>query len=114
MKGLDTPVLLDLLRGGSNARRLLKKIGSEEMATTELNLWELTQLACSDRTPGREARIAALERLRRRLTVLPIDVLALGAATRRSVRATGPPSTEDLMIGSLEAHGGTEWITDRA
>lgn len=111
MRGLDTPILLDILRGGPHARRLFRKVGAEEMATTELNLWELTQLALSDRSPGREARLVALERLRRRLTVLPIDAPSVAAATRRAARSGRPPSTLDLMVGSLEAHGGSEWIT---
>jgi predicted nucleic acid-binding protein len=112
MIALDTPVLLDLLRGAPAAKQLIRSLRSEEVATTELNLWELGLLALEDRRAGRERRLAALERLRRRLVVLPVDSPSVSAALR--VRRSNPVArslTSELIVGVLEAHGCTEWVT---
>jgi predicted nucleic acid-binding protein len=114
MKGLDTPVLLALLRGSPEARKLARSLGSGELATTEVNLFELETIARQSRAPGRERRLQALERLRRRLTLLPVDeessrrAAALAGASRQRA-----PEGGWLMWGAAEAHGCTEWITDR-
>jgi predicted nucleic acid-binding protein len=115
MRALDTPVLLRLLRGDPTARALARKIGAEELATTEINLWELTVLATEDRRPGRERRLEAIERLRRKLGVLPVDAAALAAATRRRREATdrGETPSVALMIAALVGHGIEELITTR-
>ena len=109
MKAFDTPVLLDLLRGAPSARRFVRSLGNEEIATTELNLWELGVLAIQDKTPGRERRLAALGRLRRKLLVLPIEARSVEAA----LRLTPTASRSALIRGTLEAHGCTEWVTVR-
>ena len=116
MKGLDTPVLLAFLRGNPNARRLLRSLAGEELATTEWNLFELETLARAAKVKGRESRIATLEKLRRRVTVLPIDIHAVRAASREISAGTGVSgagSASRLMIAALEANGATEWYTTK-
>ena len=44
MKGLDTPVLLAILHDQDGAKALLHSLRGEELATTEINLFELEQL----------------------------------------------------------------------
>jgi predicted nucleic acid-binding protein len=111
VKALDTPVLLDILRGGPAARVFLKAVGPEELATTEINLWELGVLAVQDRSRGSEARLTALERVRRKLLVLPVDPASTRAAIRlRSKGPPGRPPRSELIAGVLEAHGVSEWV----
>ncbi len=115
MKGLDTPALLALLEGSPRGRRLLRSLGGEELATTEVNLFELAALAREDRTAGRERRLQALARLRRKLTVLPIDE---NASERAALLASHAPSRAPevawLAFAAAETHGCGEWITTRA
>jgi predicted nucleic acid-binding protein len=112
MKGLDTPVLLALLEGAPKARALIRALGGEELATTEVNLFEIELLGRRDRSPGKERRTQALERLRRRLTVLPIDEESSrkAAAIAASARQAAPEGTW-LSLAAAEAHGCSEWIT---
>jgi predicted nucleic acid-binding protein len=112
VKGLDTPVLLALLEGAPKARALVRALAGEELATTEVNLFEIELLSRRDKSPGRERRTQTLERLRRKLTVLPIDEesarkAAAIAATARKTAAEGVW----LCLGAAEAHGCSEWIT---
>ena len=112
MKGLDTPLVLDLLRGRPSARKVVGTFEGEELCTTEINLFELETLARLDRRPGRERRLAALERLRSKLTILPIDQRAARAAA--VLAATQPRSasaSEYLILGAAEAAGVSEWLT---
>jgi predicted nucleic acid-binding protein len=112
MKGLDTPVLLDILRGRAVAKSLLKNLSGEELATTEWNMVELEVLARSGPARGRARRLEALERLRRAITVLPVDERAVRAAFSHgeSLFQQGATSVA-LMLGALEASGCSEWIT---
>ena len=113
MKGFDTPVLLGLLRGDPVARQLVRRLQGEELATTEWNLLELEILARSDPTPGREHRRAALEKLRRRLTVLPIDQRAVAAvAGMRPSGTLGHSLAVTAILAAMESRGCTEWFTD--
>jgi len=113
MKALDTPVLLSLLHGVPSAKALVKSLSGEELATTEANLLELSAIAARGAKGVRTERTRALERLRRRLTVLPID--AQGGLQTAS-RLMGEESPSRLLVwamyGALEAHGCTELITD--
>jgi predicted nucleic acid-binding protein len=112
MKGLDTPVLLGLLRGSRGARELVRRLGGEELATTEVNMFELEVLARADPSPGRDRRLAALEKLRRRLTVVPIDRAAASAGARSvSARAAAAATPGSLVLGALEAAGCSELFT---
>ena len=114
MKGLDTPVLLDLLRGRPGAQGLMEAVGGEELATTEVNLFELEWIARAGPPRGRETRLAALENLRRKLTVLPIDSRATRAAAQLASNATAAVGASALlMLGAAETAGCTEWITHR-
>jgi predicted nucleic acid-binding protein len=115
MKGLDTPVLLSLLEGAPKSRALVRALAGEELATTEVNLFEIELLGRRDRSPGRERRMQALERLRRKLTVLPIDeeTTRRAAAIAASARQGAPEGTW-LCLGAAEAHGCSEWITNAA
>ncbi|MGA7845893.1 MAG: PIN domain-containing protein [Thermoplasmata archaeon] len=112
MKGLDTPVLLGLLDGAPKPRALVRALAGEELATTEVNLFEIEVLGRRDKSPGKERRTQALERLRRKLTVLPIDEESTrrAATIAASARQTAPEGTW-LCLGAAEAHGCSEWIT---
>jgi predicted nucleic acid-binding protein len=113
MKALDTPVLLAFLRGSPAARAVIRSLSGEEIATTEVNLFELEALARLDPAPGRERRLAVLDRLRRKLTVLPVDERAVRTGLRHlkgHTRGTALPLV-DMMLGALETNGCSEWIT---
>lgn len=112
MKVLDTPLLLDLLRGRTDVRTLLGQAKGEELATTELNLYELEVLARSGPRAGRDRRLAALQRLRRKLTVLPIDERACQtAAIAQAAHPRGGSSVEWLMLGAAKSAGASAWWT---
>jgi|GEM_PF-627899 len=112
MRGLDTPVLLALLDGQPAARRLFDGAPADAFVTTEVNLFELETLA-RQRSPGRSGRLAALERLRRRLAVLPLES---GGARRAALFAAdskgGLSSSDALVLGILDAHGASELVTN--
>ena len=113
MKALDTPVLLALLDGEPAARELLRRLRGHEVATTEGNLLELAVLA--GRSGGRgAARREALTRLRRRITVLPLDERALEEAARRSARGELGGATPLVagMLAALEVAGCDELVSD--
>jgi predicted nucleic acid-binding protein len=113
VKALDTGVLLALLEGSSRARDLMRKLRGTELATTEANLLELGYLA--GRATHRETalRLAAIERLRQRLTVLPLGERGVHEATVRLARSGGrlAPSVV-AMLGTLESAGCDELLTD--
>ena len=112
MKGLDTPVLLKLLRGEPAARTLLRSLQGEELATTEWNFLELEALAKLDSTPGRERRRAALEKLRRRLTVLSLDERAVEAAAHQLGRVHHARELIGAaVLATLESRGCTDIYT---
>lgn len=106
MKGLDTGALLEILEGAAGARKAVKKLRGEELATTELNLLELSVLAGKGAPRGRAERFAAIGRLRRRLTVLPIDGRAIDLAARQVTGGAGalPVSTLAALL-AFEAAG---------
>ncbi len=113
MKALDTSVLLALLHGHPSVKALVKSLSGEELATTEANLLELSAIAAHGAKTARAERMRGLERLRRRITVLPID--GQGGLLAASHLA-GEESPSRLLVwamyGALEAHGCTELITD--
>ncbi len=114
MKGVDTPVLLALLHDAPSAKDLLKSLRGEEVATTELNLFELRALAARGLPAERGRREIALARLRRRITVLPVTAEAVAAAGR-FLRAEGRATDYQALVwGTVAAAGCAEWITTRA
>jgi predicted nucleic acid-binding protein len=112
MKGLDTPVLLALLEGAPKSRALVRALAGEELATTEVNLFEIELLGRREKGPGKERRAQAVDRLRRKLTILPIDEESTrrAATIAASARGAAPEGTW-LCVGAAEAHGCSEWIT---
>jgi predicted nucleic acid-binding protein len=113
MKAIDTGVLLALLEGSPRAREQVRKLRGIEVATTEANLLELAYLASAAPPKARAGRLAVLDRLRQRLTVLPIDARSVREASPRVSR--GPeriPPMVALMMGALEAAGCDELLTD--
>ena len=113
MKALDTGVLLALLEGSSRAREQIRRVKGVELATTEANLLELAYLAGNAPPKARAGRLAALERLRQRLTVLPIDARSGREAAARVARSSpGIRPTTALMLGALQAAGCEELLTD--
>jgi len=112
VKALDAWVLLAILEGEPSAKRLLQHLRGVEVATTEVSMLELYLLADVGSARGRSARRASLERLRRKLTVLPIDSRAVTEAARRgSVRLRGEELLRLLEWGALEAYGCDELYT---
>lgn len=112
MKALDTSVLLAFLEGEPGVKELLKHLRGVEVATTEANLLELAYLA--DRGPGghRTARHAALGRLRRKVTVLPIDARSVETASRHLGKgAESAPPLVTAMMSALESYGCEELLT---
>jgi predicted nucleic acid-binding protein len=115
VKAVDTPVLLDLLCGSPEARSLVAGWRDQEVATTELNLFELQLLAETGPRKTLAQRMVALERLRRRLTVLPVDSHALGASrVMNEATARHFTPTARLIVSALLANGCSEWHTTRA
>lgn len=115
MKALDTGVLLALLEGSARARNLLRKLRGSELATTEANLLELGFLAATAPARARAGRLGALDKLRQRLTVLPIDARATREASAGILRqGSRIAPTVALMLGALEAAGCEELYTDDA
>lgn len=112
MKALDTSVILTLLEGDPGAQDLLKRLRGVELATTEVNLLELAYLAARGPARSQAARRAVLERLRRKLTVLPIDGRAMEQAGRRLGKGSERTPLHVLaMLGALEANGCDELFT---
>ena len=113
MKALDTGVLLALLEGSTRARDLLRKLRGVELATTEANLLELAYLAGAAPAKVRKGRLAALEKLRQRLTVLEINARSTREATTRLAKGAGPVGLPvSAMLGALQAAGCEELLTD--
>lgn len=113
MKAVDTGVLLALLQGSTKARDAVRRLRGVELATTEANMLELTILAASAPQRDRKGRIEALERLRQRLTVLPLDPRATREGSRRGAGLARPVMPHVLgMLGALEAAGCEELVTD--
>ena len=106
MKGLDTSVLLGLLEGDSSVLRQISRLRGVELATTEVNLLELALIAGHGPARAQRSRRGALERLRRKLTVLPIDGRAIDLVTRRLDRSgEASPPLVLAMLGALESSG---------
>jgi predicted nucleic acid-binding protein len=115
MKALDTPILLRLLRGEPGVRALIRSLGGEELATTEWNMLELEMLANADSSPGRERRRGALEKLRRRVTVVPVDERAIRSIAAGRARARTPGEMISLgIMGALESRGCSVLYTSRS
>lgn len=113
MKGLDTPVLLGILDGSSSIRALLRTLAGEELATTELNMAELAAIAGQGSARGRRERLQALERLRRRITVLPIDRRAVEQLSQRAPEARSAAEVQmHAMLAAFEAAGCSHILTD--
>lgn len=111
MKGLDTPILLGILHGSASSSTLLRSLRGEELGTTELNFLELGLIAERDARSARAARLASLEKLRRRLTVLPLTSGGVTAAARLQERGVLGSTIELAIWGVIEAAGCSEWIT---
>ncbi len=115
MKALDTGVLRALLEGSERAREVVRRLRGSEIATTEANLLELAFLAAASSGKGVATRMSTLEKLRQRLTVLPIDGRGVAAASSRLPATRGRlPPTVAAMLGALEAAGCQELWTDDA
>ena len=114
MKALDTSALLALLTGDRAAKDLLHRVRGVEVATTEVNLLELGYAAAKGPARHRGARRAALSRLRRKLTVLPLDDRAVEEASRRLLQgATGIPPLRLAILSILEVNGCEELLTSQ-
>ncbi len=112
MKALDTSVLLALLDGEPSAAALLKRLRGVEVATTEANLLELGYLSIHGEGRARASRREALDRLRRKLTVLPIDSRAVDRAGTHLGKGGDRLAPLALaMFGALEAAGCDELYT---
>jgi predicted nucleic acid-binding protein len=123
MKCLDTPLLVGLLRGRPEADRWLRDVGGDELATTEVNLYELEGLARSP-SRGSRSRVQALHEVRREISVLEVNPESVRQAGRCGGRG-GPRQGEKgrsasswdqalvpLVLGTAIAHGAREFWTD--
>jgi hypothetical protein len=112
VKALDSGVLRSILEGDRAARDLLRHLRGFEVATTERALLELGIQARRAPSKVQSARRTVLDRLRRKLTVLPVDHRAVNEALRR---ATAKSTAEELWQlaewGALEAGGCEELFT---
>jgi len=112
VKALDAGALRGVLEADPGSRELLRRLRGVEVATTERAMLELSVLARRSPSKAQVARRTAVDRLRRKLTVLPIDARAIAEAARR---ASGNPSFEELWRlaewGALEANGCDELFT---
>ena len=115
MKALDSSVLLELLEGAPGTKELLHRLRGEELATTEANLLELEYLVARGPVRHRGSRRDAIARLRRKITVLPVDTRAVEACSRHLGKGaeTAPPLV-CAMMGALEATGCAELLTHDA
>ncbi len=112
MKGLDTSALLEILEGTPSARKELRRLRGEELATTEANLVELGYLSARGTKQAQRARQEALGRLRRRVTVLPLDAKGVDQAVRRLAGdVLELPPLLLASLGALEAAGCEELLT---
>lgn len=112
MKGLDTSVLLALLEGDRKVRDLLRRLRGVELATSEANFLELGYLAARGPAKGRRHRQETLERLRRKITVLPIDSRSVDRSLRQLRKGNSAPAPAVLaMLGAFEAAGCDEVLT---
>jgi predicted nucleic acid-binding protein len=113
LKALDTGVLLGLLEGSARAREQLRRLRGSELATTEANLLELAYLAAGAPPKARATRLATLEKLRQRLTVLPVDARSIREVSPRIARGSERLApTVAAMLGALHAAGCEELLTD--
>jgi len=113
MKALDTSALIAIFEGGSPGRALLRRLKGIEVVTSELNLLELVMISAQTGERGRPRRLAQIDRLRRKLTVLPIDAAGIREATSR-VSAQGGGSLNPVAVatlGAFEAAGCDELFT---
>jgi PIN domain len=112
MKALDTGVLRGILEADGGCRDLLRRLRGLEVATTERSILELGVLAHRGPLKVQSSRRAAIDRLRRKLTVLPIDARAVAEASRNM---SGTSNPEDLWHlaewGALDAAGCDELFT---
>jgi predicted nucleic acid-binding protein len=113
MKGLDTPILLGILHDAAGMKELLRALRGDELATTELNLFELEALSAAAPKSQRAARQTGLARLRRRLTVLPITPEGTRESSRFLYEQGGGGDYRALVWGTMAAAGCAEWITTR-
>ena len=112
MKGLDTGVLLEILEGTPAAKKELRKLRGEELATTEANMLELLLLASKGSPKARASRLAGLVRLRRRLTVLPLGPSGFDRAARVAASGGLPSGTiQAALLSALDAAGCEELLT---
>lgn len=106
MKGLDASLLLGLLEGDPSLRALLRELRGHEVAATEIAFGEIALRAAAAPVRQRAARRLALERLRRKLTVLSIDSRAVAEAARRAHAGSRLQDLPRLLEwGALEANG---------
>ncbi|MDE1821973.1 MAG: type II toxin-antitoxin system VapC family toxin [Euryarchaeota archaeon] len=115
MKCLDTPLLEDLLMGRPSSRRWMGALkGSAELATTEVNLFELTLVALRGPRRTWTPRLRSLEEVRRALTLLPLDAEASRRAAGILQRGRGAAGgLLPLVVGVCLAHGVGELYTTR-
>ena len=110
MKGLDTPILLGLLHGSASVRALIRTLPGEELATSEINMFELSLLAAHGPKGTASARQKALVGLRRRITVVPIGPDGVQRAAGRRL----PLGYAPLIWSAMSAAGCSEWLTTKS
>lgn len=112
VKGVDSGVLRLLLEGDPQSKELLRQWRGVEIATTEATMLGLSADALDAPARLHASRRTALERLRRKITVLPIDRRAVTEASRRLTRPSrGAELLRLAEWGAFEASGCEEVFT---
>ncbi len=106
MRALDGSALAALLEGDPAVRTVLRGLRGHEVGTTEISFAELSCQIEVGPPRARAHRRMILDRLRRKLTVLPIDGRAVAEAARRAAASPRRPDLLRLLEwGALEANG---------
>jgi hypothetical protein len=114
MKALDSGILVRFLEGDPVIRELVRKLRGIELATTEVSMLAVSVAALEGPKSGQAHRSAAVDRLRRSLTVLPIDSRAVAVAVSRVAPERQAPELGRLAeLGSLDAYGCDELFTSQ-
>lgn len=93
MECLDTTVLIDLLRGSEQAKKLRKTLVSKHLFTTELNVYEVVSGIFAKKKGNKQQDLEKAEELFHRVTILPL--------THRAALRAGEINGNLLLKGEI-------------
>jgi len=123
MKAVDSGPLAAILEGDPSMKMVVRQLRGVEVASTEISMIELSVRAHQAPAKNRAARLRALENLRRKITVLPIDSRAGQEAVRRigksgqvgrlyrtaELAALEVNQCDELLTYDKNLHGNGKW-----